>query len=398
MSAEQHASGAFTCAVDFYADETLKNPVAAYDQMLNLGPVVWLEKNQIHAICGYNELTQCLRDHKVFQSGKGVSIDDDVNKLLIGSTLHSDPPMHDTTRAITFSPLTPKALESVKEQVAEEAQFIAEKMARQQGFDAAQELAPHLPLTIVRDLVGLGEHGKKNMLEWGAATFELMGNPHERRETALENMKNLRAFLEDEDTLAGLSDEGWAKKATTRGIEQGFEPSRAAELMRDYIAPSLDTTISAIGYGIKLFAEFPQQWAKLRADRRLIKNAIEEIVRLNTPIRAFARYVAQDCEVGGVKLKQGTRVLMVYGAANRDPKRFPDPHRFDVERNVRGHVGFSHGIHACLGMHLARLEMACLFDALADRIKRFELNGPAVASINSTIHSWASVPVRAITT
>lgn len=396
MPVTKHVSSAPICDVDFYADETLVDPVLAYDQMLSLGPVVWLEHNQIHAICGYSELTEALRNHKTFQSGKGVSINDDINKLLIGSTLHSDPPVHDTTRAITFSPLTPKALENVRERITKEAKFIADKMTAQGEFDAATELAPYLPFTIVRDLVGLGEHGKENMLDWGAATFELMGNPYDRREAAIENMKKLRAFLEDENTLDGLSDDGWARQATTRGIEQGFEPSRAAELMRDYIAPSLDTTISAIGYAIKLFAEFPDQWSKLRADRGLMKNAIEEIVRMNTSIRAFTRYVAEDIEVAGVQLSKGSRVLMVYGAANRDPKRFPDPHRFDIERNVRGHVGFSHGVHACLGMHLARLEMSCLFDALADRVERFELQGPSVAGINSTIHSWASVPVRAV--
>ena len=143
-----------------------------------------------------------------------------------------------------------------------------------------------------------------------------------------------------------------------------------------------------------LFAKHPEQWQKLCADRSLIANAIEEVVRMNTPIKAFSRYVAEDIEVGRVQLKADTRVLMVYGAANRDANRFPDPDRFDIERNVRGHVGFGHGVHACLGMHLARLEINCLLNALADRIKQFELSGPVVSSVNSSIHSLASVPIR----
>ena len=364
--------------------------------MLACSPVVWLPDNELHAICGFSALTESLRNHQCFRSGKGVSIDEDVNALLIGSTLNSDPPQHDTTRAITFSPLSPKALESVRKRIEQEANTIAERMVKQREFDAAKELAPHLPLTIVRDLVGLGEHGKNNMLEWGAATFELMGNPGDRRSAAVDDLKNLRRFLENPDTLESLSSDGWANRATRRGIEEGMEPARAAELMRDYIAPSLDTTISAIGYAMMLFAKFPEQWEKLRADRTLVRNAIEEVVRLNTPIKAFSRFVAEDIEVAGVQLPKNKRVLMVFGAANRDPSRFPDPDKFDIERNVRGHVGFGHGVHACLGMHLARLEMTCLFNALADRIKRIELNGAVVPSINSTIHSLASVPVRAI--
>ncbi|MDD9908600.1 MAG: cytochrome P450 [Ahrensia sp.] len=390
-------SAAPYCDIDFYSDTYVLDPVLAYRKMLDCGPVVWLPENGLHAICGYSALTESLRNHQCFRSGKGVSINEDVNKLLIGSTLNSDPPQHDATRAITFTPLTPKALEAVRDRIEKQANLIADKMVAQGEFDAATELAPHLPLTIVRDLVGLGEHGKNNMISWAAATFELMGDPGERRGLALDNLRELRRFLENPDTLEALSPDGWANRATRIGIERGMTPDRAVELMRDYIAPSLDTTISAIGYAMMLFAKFPKQWQKLRADRSLVRNAVEEVVRLNTPIKAFSRYVAEDAEVEGVGLKQDTRVLMVFGAANRDASRFPDPHNFDIERNVRGHVGFGHGVHACLGMHLARLEMICLFNALADRIERIDLAGPIVPAINSSIHSLASVPVRAVT-
>lgn len=382
------------CDVDFYGDACVADPIPAYRTMLTCGPVVWLPRNDLFAICGFSALTDALRNHQCFVSGKGVSINEDVNKLLIGSTLNSDPPQHDVTRAITFSPLTPKALQGIRERIEQEAGFIADRMVAQGTFDAAAELAPHLPLTIVRDLVGLGEHGKNHMLSWGASTFELMGDPRERQSSAVENLKKLRRFLETTGTLQSLTDDGWASRATKRGIEEGMDPSRASELMRDYIAPSLDTTISAIGYAMMLFAQNPGQWERLRADRALIKNAVEEVVRLNTPIKAFSRLIVENIDVHGVHLPKGKRVLMVFGAANRDPERFPEPNKFDIERNVRGHVGFGHGVHACLGMHLARLEMSCLFNALADRITRIELTGPVVPAVNSSIHSLAKVPVR----
>jgi len=347
------------CDVDFYGPATIADPQAAYATMLSLGPVVWLKRNNILAICGHSDVVAALRNHECFQSGKGVSIDDATNKLVIGSTLNSDPPQHDTTRT----------------------------------FDAATELAPHLPLGIVRDLVGLGDYGKDNMLEWGAATFELMGDPRERRPAAIDKLKNLRGFLEDPETLDNLSVDGWARRATQLGIDSGMEPARASELMRDYIPPSLDTTISAIGYGVMLFAKHPDQWEKLRNNRELMKNAIEEIVRLNTPIRAFTRYVSQTTEVAGVKIEKDSRVLVVFGAANRDALKFPDPDKFDIERKTLGHVGFGQGVHACLGMNLARLEMDCLFNALADRVERFELTGPVVTGVNSTIYSLANIPI-----
>ena len=142
------------------------DPVSAYHQMLATGPVVWLPKNRLHAICGYDALTTSLRNHKVFRSGMGVSIDDSVNAFLIGSTLNSDPPEHDATRAITFGPLTPKALEEVRARIEEAAQLIADRVVVQREFDAVSDLATHLPLAIVRDLVGLGAHGKEHMLKW----------------------------------------------------------------------------------------------------------------------------------------------------------------------------------------------------------------------------------------
>lgn len=382
--------------VDFYGEAAIADPASAYRAMLKAGPVVRLAPQKIHAICGFEAVTRSLRNGRVFLSGEGVSINDDVNAILKGSTLNSDRPAHDMTRAITFAPLTPKALEDVRARIETEAESIADRVMEMGRFDAALDLAPHLPLTIVRDLVGLGAHGKTNMLRWGAATFELMGDPRARKDAAMADMRALRSFLEDETVLDALSPDGWARRATRRGVEEGMTQTRAVELMRDYIAPSLDTTASAIGYGIHLFAQHPAQWTQIREDRSLIKNAIEEIVRLNTPIRAFTRVLAEDITVEGVDLRKDERVMIVFGAANRDPARFEHPDRFDIVRDLRGHVGFGHGVHACLGMHLARLEMTCLFNALADRAVRFEPIGPVVTGINATIHSLAKVPVQAV--
>lgn len=389
-------NSAAVCHIDFYGAATIADPAPTYREMLALGPVVWLEQHAVHAICGHEEVVAALKNYAVFSSGKGVSLDEQTNQLIVGSTLNSDPPQHDITRKITFEPLSPKNVRHIRDRIEQEAKFIVDKILSKPDFDAATELAPHLPLTIVRDLVGLGDYGKEHMLEWGAATFELMGDPKEHRTNAVKNLKGLRSFLENEHTLNNLSKNGWASRATRLGIESGMPPARASELMRDYIAPSLDTTISAIGYGVMLFARHPDQWGKLRNNRSLIKGAIEEIVRLNTPIRAFTRYVTEDIEVAGVAVKKDSRVLLVFGAANRDPKRFNNPDEFDIERKTIGHVGFGHGKHACLGMNLARLEMSCLFEVLADRVERFELTGQVVPGTNSTIHSLTSVPVNAV--
>ena len=382
------------CTHDFYGEAALADPLPCYRAMLDAGPVVWLERSGLHAISHFAELTAALRNTKVFTSGKGVSIDEEVNAKLIGSTLNSDPPIHDETRAITAAPLMPKALEYVRPRIEAAAAELVERMVARGSFDAAAELAPFLPLHIVRELVGLSEHGRERMLDWAAATFELIGDARERRTAAFADLVQLRQYLDTHATRDRLAPGGWAARIFEVGDAKGLMPEHCAQLMRDYIAPSLDTTISAIGYAVLLFARHPEQWARLRAEPQLLGNAIEEVVRLNSPIRAFTRYVAEDTEVAGVNLRASKRVLMVYGAANRDRRKFEDPDRFDVGRNVRGHVGFGHGVHTCIGMHLARLEMKCLFGALLARVERFELSGEPRTVLNSTIHAYASVPVR----
>lgn len=292
------------CTHDFYAEATIVDPLPCYRAMLEAGPVVWMERNQLHAISHLAELTSALRNTRVFSSANGVSIDEEVNAKLIGSTLNSDPPIHDETRAITAAPLLPRALEAVRARIEAAADQLVERMVARRTFDAAAELAPYLPLNIVRDLVGLSEHGRERMLDWAAATFELMGDCRERRKVAFADLVQLREYLDTHATRNQLAPGGWAARIFEVGDAKGLKPEHCAQLMRDYIAPSLDTTISAIGYAVLLFARHPEQWHRLRAEPALVGNSIEEVVRLNSPIRAFTRSVTEDTEVAGVPLSQ----------------------------------------------------------------------------------------------
>jgi len=138
------------------------------------------------------------------------------------------------------------------------------------------------------------------------------------------------------------------------GPQHGFSTEKCAQLMRDYIAPSLDTTISTTGQLVKLFADNPEQWDLLREQPELADNAIEEAVRLSTPIRAFTRYVNEPSDIDGFSLPSGARVIVMYASANRDERKYNNPDRFDITRDVHDHLGFGQGVHMCMGMHLAR--------------------------------------------
>ena len=161
-----------------------------------------------------------------------------------------------------------------------------------------------------------------------------------------------------------------------------------------YVAPSLDTTIFAIGSAIWLFANYPDQWQLLRDDPSLIPTAINEILRMESPIQGFSRYSVADHEFDGVTLPADSRIIVLYGSANRDERRWTSPETFDIRRGgVARHLAFGYGEHACIGLNLAKLEMAALFSALGATVGRFE----CVSServLNNTLRGFRHHDVR----
>lgn len=170
--------------------------------------------------------------------------------------------------------------------------------------------------------------------------------------------------------------------------------SDAAALMIDYLGPALDTTISAISSALHLFARHPDQWDALRADRALVPNALNEVLRYEAPLRAFSRLVATDTTVAGTDLRRGQRVLVLYASANRDEQVWDQPERFDIHRDATRHLGFGHGTHGCAGQGLARLEAHAVLATLAERVDRIEPTGPPVWGRNNIIRGLSSLPLQ----
>lgn len=382
-------------SIDFYSDEVIQDPYPVYAQLRELGPVVYLEKNDLYVVARYKEVSEVLLQPLRFVSSKGVSPIAKVNDILVGSTLNSDPPRHDKTRAVTSAPLLPGALVDIEPRLKASADQLIETLCARGEFDAISDLAQYLPVTIVAELVGLPQAvGPDQMLKWASAAFNLFSTENDRTTQAFEDLKTLRDFLLEYGRPEMLAEGGWAKRIFTVGPEHGFTFETCTQLMRDYINPSLDTTISATGQIIKFFADNPSQWDLIRSDESLIPNAIEEAVRLATPIRAFTRYAIEDTEVSGQRIPAGKRVIVCYASANRDERKFVNPDAFDVTRDVHDHVGFGQGVHMCMGMHLARKEMSFLLKALRRRVTRFELTGEPTVAMNNSIRAFATLPVR----
>ena len=164
-------------------------------------------------------------------------------------------------------------------------------------------------------------------------------------------------------------------------------------MMNDYMGPSLDTTIFATANMIWLFARHPDQWTLLREQPDLTLNAINEVLRIETVIQGFSRVLTEDHTVDGTTMPAGSRVLVLYGSANRDERQFADPARFDITRtNASEHLALGFGAHSCPGGNLARLELRALLTALLPRVERFELV-EAVPKLNNVLHGLGTCVV-----
>lgn len=379
--------------VDFYSDAFIRDPWPHYVAMRNLGPVVWLPQHGNYALPRYKEVADCLRDPETFCSGRGVAADKVACDLMQGNSIASDGERHNAIRVAMAAPLLPGALNEVRALIEALAEDLIDQLIEQDRFDAMSDLASHLPLTIVRDLVGLPDFGKDNMLRWGGAAFDLLGVQNPRGQEALRIFLEQRKFISERAKRDNLKEGSWTRRIHELVDEGALSAELAPFCIRDYINPSLDTTISATGQLIWQLAKNPQEWRKLQQDPELLTNAVNEAVRLGSPIRSFSRHATRDVGIGDHIVEQGARVMVLYASANRDERVFEEPDAFRVSRNPRKHLGFGSGIHMCVGMHLAQLEMVALLKAMLPRVKQIHV-GDATVALNNTIYSFGSLPAR----
>ena len=362
-----------TCDVDLFDEAVIAEPYASYRAIRDAGPVVWLPRNRIWAMGRYAEVRAALGDHELFSSAGGPGANMPANRGMRGTIIASDPPAHDALRAALGAPLGPGAMKDVREQIRATADALIDALVERESFEAVGELAQVLPLTIVRALVGLPEEGRENMLVWGAAAFDALGPEGERTSAALKLVGDEIAFAMDPGLPDRMTPGGWGARifeAAERGL---ITRQQGASLVIDLINPSLDTTVNATAALLILLARHPDQFDLLRADASLIPHAVNEAIRLESPIRGFTRVSMRDQHYGDVLLPEGARTMVLYGSANRDERKWPDAERFDITRKPTDHLGFGYGIHSCVGMHLARLEIHSLFEAIVRRVRRIEV-------------------------
>lgn len=380
-------------ADDLYSDAAIRAPYALYRALRDAGPVVRLACHDLHAVARFDEVREVLRNHRVFSSADGVAANEATNAMSKGTMLASDPPLHDDLRRIIAAPLMPGALAPLRERIEATADALIAQLVGRGRFDAMADLARVLPVRIVSELVGLPEEGRQNMLRWAAATFDLLGVANDRATAALPHVQEMRDYTLHRATPDRLRPGSWAARIYEAAADGKVDPARCPSLMRDYMAPALDTTILGTGNLLWLLARNPDQWDALRADPSRVAGAINEGLRLESPVRAFTRRLTADHAFGDMVVPRGARLLVLYASANRDERKWENPERFDIARRNNDHLAFGHGVHACAGMHLARLEITALLEAILRRVRRIEVGTPTPA-LNNVLRGFAVLPMR----
>jgi cytochrome P450 len=381
---------------DIYSVDAIVHPYPHYQRMRDLGPVVWLAEHKVYALPRYAECRAALLDDKTFLSGKGVALNPIANYLSRGTTLNSDGVEHDQRRKLLAHRLLPRALRTIIDSVDLTAAAVVEAALQKGEIDGVNDLAAALPLAVVPDLIGWPRDQRDHLIDWGGATFDVLGPLNRQAVRAVPPALRMLRFARRVVRNRAFLDGSMAHELMIAADQGKLSHAECPALIVDYLAPSIDTTMSAISNALYLFACHPEQWQLLKAERARMGNAINEVIRYEPPLRAFARHVGRQTEIAGTTIPSGARVLVMYASANRDEREWDKPAVFDITRDAGRQLGFGQGAHACAGQSLARLEMTAMLNALLQRVDRIEVTGSPVWAINNIIHRHERLSLKLI--
>jgi cytochrome P450 len=383
-------------SADPFSLENLIDPHDLHEQMREAGPVVYLDSYGIWGMARYEQVNAALKGWETFSSAAGAGLSNFRKEKpwrIPSLLLEADPPAHTRAREIVGPILAPPVLKALRGEFEREATLLVERLATLGSFDAVTELAEAYPLKVFGDAVGLPEEGREHLLPYANMVFNAFGPRNQLLEAAMADAQAVQQWIMDNcrrETLrpGSFGAQIWA------AVDAGKIPEEWAPLLvRSLLSAGLDTTINGIAASIYALASHPEQWSLLRQEPSLANLAFEETVRWESPVQTFFRTTMREVEVAGVRIPAGEKVLLFLGAANRDPRRWTDPNRFDIRRNASGHVGFGMGIHRCVGQTVSRVEAEIVLTALARRVERIEITGQPQRKPNNTLRAWSSLPV-----
>lgn len=360
--------------VDLWSDEVLSDPYPTYARLRDLGPVLYDPMHEAYVLPRYDEVREALQDWETFSSAQGVGLNERANSMAGRGILTTDPPLHDTRRRILNTQLVPREVARHHEFIVAEARTLVDELVERGSFDAVTDLAHRYSVKVVADLCGLPEEGREHLIERATAAFNTFGPDNELCLSSWDGFFELFGYATEFATPDRLTPGRWGTEIYEAGERGDIEPDACPGLMLAYVWAGMDTTVNAIGAALSLFADHPDQWDLVRHDRSLLVSAANEVLRIEPPVQRFTRATTRPVELAGAQLPERARVALLFGSANRDERRFPEPDRFDVTRNPVDHLSFGRGVHRCVGANLAQEEIRAVLDRLADRVRRFEVD------------------------
>jgi cytochrome P450 len=378
--------------LDLYSDASLTDPFPIYDRLRSIGEAVWLPAHSVWAVTGYAAAKAALLNHRAFISGQGIGLTPAANEATRGAILASDPPEHGHLRAVLNERLSPSGIKEMAPMVEAQAATLVAAVVDAGSFDGVRDFARVFPLSIVGELIGVSDEINAKALSWADSMFNTFGPPNERTFRSLPQLMEMGAFLQSV-TIDSLKPGSFGAAIYQAGARGTLRPDQCAVLLGAYLGAGLDTTINSISAALQLFAENPDQWDRLRQKPDLIPQAYDEVLRVASPVLGFTRVASADVEIGGQRIAEGDRVLLLNAAANRDPRKYADPNRFDITRAPSDHLAFGMGRHHCAGQLLARLEAEALLKALVPKVRRFSAGEP-VRHLNNVIRGLESLPIE----
>ena len=358
-----------------------RDPYPSYATLRADDPVHFSAALQGWILTRYEDCEQVLRDVGTFSSdprharGQLAEIlQQQRREFPLGETpsvLNSDPPVHTRLRSIVNRAFTPRMVEGLRPRIEQIAASLLDDARSGTPFELITEFAQPLPIIVIAELLGVPPDDREQLKEWSSAIAQMtnvLTNAQEQ-ERARTATAELVAYFEQIIRERSREPADDLITALVAAEEDGQRLSHE-ELLSFAILLLLaghETTTNLIGNGVVALAAHPDQASGLIEDHARIPDAVEELLRYDSPVQGFTRFATSDAELGGKAISTGDTLLVMVGAANRDPARFPEPDVLNVDRAERRHLSFGRGAHFCLGAPLARLEGEIAIRTILDR-------------------------------
>ena len=384
--------------LDPFAPEFRSDPYTPYATLRELGPIVWLPRHGIWTVSRYDRVREVLSDWKRFSNAGGGGIRNyfiDKPWRRPSIILEVDPPEHQRTRKVFMDVLSPARLQQLRPAFEAQADRIIDEALERGTLDAIPDLVQRFPLTVFPDAVGMKREDRSNMLVYGSMVFGGFGPSTPWYEELMKQADDVSAWIMARCQRDALSPDGIGAAIYAHADAGNIEPDEATLLVRSLLSAGVDTTIDSIGLCLRCLAEHPDQWRRLRAEPDLARAAFEEATRYDSSSQSLFRTTLDAFEFAGVSLGKHQKVLVLIGAAGRDPAKWTNPDTFDITRKVTAsQIGYGAGVHSCVAQMMARLEAEVFFRAFARKVQDIEIVGEPKLRLQPGLRGLSSLPVR----